>query len=381
MTCSRTMAVMLALLVAGCGRDESRQAQEKPPAPGVVVVKAERRDMRPAEQFNGRAEAKDHVDLLARVEGFLERRDFTEGQMVKAGDLLFRLEQAPFQATVEQREADLARAQAEERNARVQYERAKQLLRTANIPQSEADKREAMHLTALAAIKQSQAALDAARIDLGYTDIRAPINGRISRSTFTEGALVGPRVGPLASIVNNDPIYVTFPVSQRQLLDFRRKAAEQGRSRDVVVRLRLADGTPYGEPGKVDFLDVTADPGTDTVTVRAAFPNPNGMIVPGQFASVSVESAQPVASVVVPQAALQIDQAGAFVMVVDNEKKVEMRRIRTGSSVENVVVVEQGVSPGDQVVVEGAQKIRPGQEVQVGEMPSEPAATPKGNPS
>lgn len=347
----------------------------------MVVAKAEPRDVRPSEQFNGRAEAKDSVDLMARVEGFLEKRAFTEGETVKAGQLLFQLEKAPFVATVQQREADVARAQAEERNARVQLDRAKQLLRTQNIPQSEADKREALHLTALAQVKQAQAALDAARIDLGYTDIRAPIAGRISRSNFTEGALVGPRSQVLASIVNNDPVYVTFPVSQRQLLDFRRKAAEQGRSRDVVVRLRLADGTLYGEPGNVDFLDVKADPGTDTVTVRALFPNPNAVIVPGQFASVSVESAQPVASIVVPQSALQIDQAGAFVMVVAQDRKIEMRRIRTGQSVEDSVVVEQGLQAGDQVVVEGAQKVRPGQEVQVGEMPAPGPAAATEDPS
>lgn len=377
----RAIALVLALGLGGCGREEqSSQAQQAPP-PGVIVAKAEQRDVRPTDQFNGRAEAKDSVDLLARVEGFLERRYFTEGQNVKAGELLFQLEKAPFVATVEQREADLARARAEERNARVQLDRAAQLLRTQNIPQSEADKREALYLTAAAEVKQAQAALDAARINLGYTDIHAPIDGRISRSNFTEGALVGPRVKALATIINNDPVYVTFPVSQRQLLDFRRKAAEQGRSRDVVVRLRLADGTAYAEPGKVDFLDVKADPGTDTVTVRALFPNPNSVIVPGQFASVAVESAQPVASIVVPQTALQIDQAGAFVIVVAADNKVEMRRVRTGASVENTVVVEQGLKAGDQVVVEGAQKVRPGQEVQVGEVPPQAPAEPKGGPS
>jgi len=220
-----------------------------------------------------------------------------------------------------------------------------------------------------------------ARIDLGYTEIRAPIDGRIGRSTFTEGTLVGLGSPPLASIVNNDPVYVTFPVSQRELLDFRRKAEEQGRSRDVVVHLRLADGTAYAEPGKVNFLDVVADPGTDTVTVRAVFPNPKGMIVPGQFASVSVESAQPVASIVVPQAALQIDQAGPFVMVVSKDNKVEIRHVRTGSSLENAIVVDQGLQAGDRVVVEGAQKVRPGQAVQVSETPEEAPAKPKENPS
>ncbi len=379
---TRAIAFSLALGLAACGQEQ--QASQAPPSvPGVVVAKAEQRDVNPPQMFNGRAEAKDSVDLLARVEGFLERRHFTEGKAVKAGDMLFSIEKAPFVATVQQKEADLARAQAEERNARVQLDRAKQLLRTQNIPQSEADKREALYLTAAAEVKQAQAALDAAQIDLGYTDIRAPIDGRISRSNFTEGALVGPRSPPLATVVNNDPIYVTFPVSQRELLEFRRKAAEQGRTRDVVVRLRLADGTPYGEPGKVDFLDVKADPGTDTVTVRALFPNPNSIIVPGQFASGSVESAQPIASILVPQAALQIDQAGAFVMVVAPDRKVEMRRVRTGASVENATVIEQGLKAGDQVVVEGAQKVRPGQEVQVSEMPP-PTPAPaeaKENPS
>lgn len=376
----RGMAIMMALFLAACGQEGAQQAQQKAPPPGVLVAKAERRDVRPAEQFTGRAEAKDQVDLVARVDGFLEKREFQEGQQVKSGDLLFQLEQAPFVATVRQRDADLERTQAEERNAQVQFNRAKELLRTGNIPQSEADKREAEHLSAKAAVKQAQAALDAARIDLGYTEIRAPIAGRISRSSFSEGALVGPRSSALASIVSNDPIHVTFPVSQRQLLDFRRKAAEQGRSRDVIVRLRLADDSRYPEPGKVDFLDIKADPGTDTITVRASFPNPDGVIVPGQFASVSVEAAEAVASIVVPPSALQIDQTGTFVLVVDGGGKVEMRRVDTGPAVDNAVVVERGLQPGDQVVVEGAQKVRPGQEVQVSEIPADSPAAAGGAP-
>lgn len=375
----RGVTILTAFLLAACGQQQ--QQAEKPPPPGVVVSKAERRDLKPAEQFNGRVEAKDQVDILARVEGFIQSTDFQDGQLVQAGQRLFLLEQAPFQATVQQREADLARAQAEARNAQVQFERARQLLRTGNIPQSEADRREATYLTTAAQVKQAQAALDAASIDLGYTDIRAPIAGRIGKANFTDGALVGPRAASLATIVNNDPIYVTFPVSQRQLLDFREKGEEQGRQQKVAVRLRLANGAPYAQPGEVDFLDIKADPGTDTITVRARFANAEGLLVPGQFASVTVESAQPVSSLVVPQAALQIDQAGPFVMVVDGEHRIEMRRVRTGAAEGSGVVVEQGLNPGDQVVVEGVQKVRPGQEVQVSEQPAEPVPTPGGNPS
>lgn len=372
----RAFALIAALALASCGEDGAQQAQQAPP-PGVIVAKAESRDLRPSDEFTGRVEARDQVDILARVEGFLERRAFAEGQIVKAGGLLFRLEQAPFLATLQQREADLLRARAEERNAKAQLDRATELVRTGNIPRSEVDNREAAHLVALAAIKQAEAAVEVARIDLGYTEIRAPISGRIGVSTFTEGALVGPRSPPLAVIVSSDPIFVTFPVSQRQLLGYRRKAEAEGQQ-DVTVWLRLADGSRYSESGRVDFLDIRADPGTDTVSVRASFPNPQGLLVPGQFAGVTVESTEAKPTIVVPQAALQIDQTGPFVMLVDGDAKVALRRIRIGAAVQDAVVVEQGLQAGDRVVIEGVQKIRPGQEVQVSEQPAPGRAGPGG---
>jgi membrane fusion protein, multidrug efflux system len=359
--------------LAACGKSagNAQKAAQNPPAPAVVVAKAERKDVRASENFTGRVQAVDDVQLIARVQGFLEKRLFDEGTTVKPGDLLFVIDQRPFVVRVEQRTADVARAEAAARDATVQFDRGVELLRTGNIPKSEVDKREAAFLMSSAQVKVAQAELDEAKIDLGYTQIYAPIAGRIGRSSFTEGALVGPQSQPLAEIVRGDPVYVNFPVSQRALLEFRKKAAEQGRSRDVVVHLTLADGSRYPDPGKVDFLDVRTDPGTDTVTLRAVFPNPNGWLVPGQFAGVTVESAEPTASIVVPQAALQMDQAGPFVLVVDGQGKVETRRIRAGSAPEGAeVVVEDGLRPGDAVIVEGVQKVRPGQEVQVSELPA-----------
>lgn len=373
----KSIAITLAILavplaMASCGKSTSEQQKtgQGGPAPAVVVVKAEQKDVRPSAQFTGRVQAVDDVQLIARVQGFLEKRLFEEGATVKPGDLLFVIDQRPFTVSVEQRAADVARAEAQAYEAKLQFDRGRDLLRSGNIPKAEVDRREATYLTAAAEIKVAQAALDQAKINLGYTDIHAPIAGRISQSRYTEGALVGPQGQPLAEIVSGDPIYVSFPVSQRELLDFRKKGEEQGRAHDVVVRLTLADGSLYAEPGKVDFLDIRTNPGTDTVEVRAVFPNPNGVLVPGQFASVAVESAKPTAAIVIPQTALQVDQAGPFVLVVDDQGRVETRRVRTGTPQEQGIVVDQGLRAGDSVIVEGIQKVRPGQEVQVSELPT-----------
>ncbi|MDA8231180.1 MAG: efflux RND transporter periplasmic adaptor subunit [Magnetospirillum sp.] len=372
------LAVMAAALLTGCG-ERHKQAAQQPPRTTVVVVPAEERAVRPSERFTGRVEALDEVHLIARVQGFLEQRLFTEGSEVKRDQLLFVLQREPFLAEVEEREADVARAQAESRNADIQFRRGQELLRTGNIPKAEVDRREAAYLVTLAAIKQAQAALDIARINLGYTEIRAPIDGYIGKSRFSEGALVGPEAPPLATIVATKQVYATFPVSERQLLEVRKKAEREGHQ-GAVVRLHLADGSLYPQPGTVDFIAPRADPGTDTVDVRAIFPNPDGILVPGQFANVVVETAQPVASLVVPQSALQIDQAGAYVMVVDSAGKVEMRRVTTGALEQSDITVTQGLKPGDKVIVEGVQKVRPGQEVQVSELPAQtpPALSPEG---
>jgi membrane fusion protein (multidrug efflux system) len=226
---------------------------------------------------------------------------------------------------------------------------------------------------AAAAIQEAEAALEQARINLGYTDIAAPLDGRIGQAAFSVGNLVGPESGALATIVSQDPIHVTFPVSQRQLMEYRR---ERGDGAAPVVRVTLPDGTLYDEAGRIDFLDVQVDQGTDTVTVRAALPNPERMLVDGQFVGVRVEAGAPEAVLAVLQAALQVDQAGPYVLVVGADDKVEARRVRLGPAGGAQSVVEAGLSAGERVIVEGIQKVRPGMAVAASEGP--PQAVPGG---
>ena len=261
--------------------------------------------------------------------GFLQQRRFEEGADVAAGDLLFVLEKDPYQAVVAQRQAELASAQANKANTAAQLARGEELVKNGNIPHSEVDLRRAADQMAEASIQEAQAALEQAQINLGYTDIHAPIAGRIGRAELSVGNLVGPDSGVLATIVSQDPIYVTFPVSQRQLLEYRREHGDAG---PPVVRVTLPDGTLYDQPGQLDFLDVQVDPGTDTVTVRAELPNPERMLVDGQFVGVRVEAGEPEPVLAVPQAALQVDQAGPYVLVVGDDDKVEARRVTLGDA-------------------------------------------------
>jgi membrane fusion protein (multidrug efflux system) len=338
-------------------------AQAPVPPPAVSVTAVTSRQVTETADYVGRITAIDKVDVVARVPGFLEERKFTEGRLVKKGDLLFRIEQATYKAAVEQARATLAKAKATEVNAKLQLERGKELVKNSNIPQATVDQRAADEEAAQASVLEAQAQLDQAQINLGYTEIRSPIDGRIGLALFTEGNLVQPSSGRLATIVSQDPIYVTFQVSQRNVLEYMRRVAESPSNRFVTIHLKLPDGTIYPHPGTSNFLDVQVDPTTDTVTVRATVPNPNGALITGGVVGVTLERGAPKEALTVPQAAVLLDQAGRYVLVVDAAKKVEQRRITTGVEQGRNVVVTEGLKEGELVIVEGIQKVRPGQVV------------------
>jgi membrane fusion protein, multidrug efflux system len=350
-----------------CGGAVAAQTASPPPAVSVTPVVS--RQVTETGGYIGRVTAIDKVEIVARVPGFIEQRNFTEGQQVKKGDLLFRIEQATYKAAVEQARAALARAKATEVNAKLQLERGKELLRTNNIAQATVDQRAADENAAQASVMEAQAQLEQAEINLGYTEIRSPIDGRIGLATFTVGNLVQPSSGRLATIVSQDPIYVIFQVSQRNVLEYRRRVAQSDSNTHLAVHIKLPDGTPYPHPGLTNFLDVQVDPTTDTVAVRAQVPNPDGLLNPGGVVGVTAERGAPRSALTIPQSAVLLDQAGRYVLLVDAEKKVEQRRVTTGVEQGRNVVVTDGLKAGELVIVEGIQKVRPGQVVTANVVP------------
>ena len=346
-------------IVPLCDTGVRAQGQDKKTAvQAVATVKAERQAIEKTRDFVGRVEAIERVDVRARVQGYLDAILFKEGDLVKAGSPLYRIEKGLFEAAVGQAKGALERSKAAKILTVVQLERAEQLLVKSAGTVVARDQALAADRQAGGAIITDEANLATAKINLGYTDITAPITGRIGKTNVTKGNVVGPDSGVLALIVSQDPIYVTFPVSQRELL--RIQTGDERVDRQLVkVRIRFADGRSYDQVGQINFVDVTVDRSTDTILVRATFPNPKGTLTDGQLVRVDVQSGAQDEKVVVPQAALIADQQGIYVFVVE-DGKAQVRRLKTGGDVAGNVIVEEGLSGGEQVVVEGMQNLRPG---------------------
>ena len=334
------------------------------PMPSVGVIAAELRDVTQTAGYVGRVQAVDKVELRARITGFLENRLFDEGQRVAKDAPLFVIEQAPFKATVQQREATLASAQATLKNADLQVSRGRELVRTNNIPQATLDQRIADQANAAAAVQEAEAALEIARINLSYTGITAPFAGRIGRSNFSVGNVVSPDSGPLATLVSVDPMHVYFPVPQRTVVQYQREAQASGtRPPKMKVLITRADGTRYPHAGELDFVDVQVAPGTDTLTLRAVIPNPDVLLIDGELVNVTLEGAEPQRALVIPQAALLSDQSGPFVFVVENGRAVP-KRVKLGQQFGAEIAVTDGLDRGAQVIVDGIQRVRPNAPVQ-----------------
>jgi membrane fusion protein (multidrug efflux system) len=334
-------------------------AQQGGLPPAVLVAPAELRSMAKQAEFVGRAEALEKVDLRARVQGFLGSRLFKDGDDVKEGQVVFTIEKEPFEAAVDQRKAQLAAAQATLANADQQLARTVELTRKGNAPVAQLDQRTAEQGQAKAAVMEAEANLRDTQIQLSYTEIKTPIGGRIGRAAVSPGNLVGPDSGVLATVVKDDPMQVLFSVTQREMLE----ARDSEVTGKVRARVRLANGSLYSEKGRVDFLDVQVNPRTDGQTVRATFPNPDDILTSGQTVRVIIEEKGGDKVVVIPQSAVAIDQTGPYVFVVGQDNKVEQRRVRLGANREGLAVVDEGVEPGERVVVQGQQRIRAGMTV------------------
>ncbi len=364
--------VLLATLLSGCddGAPKQQAAATAPP-PAVSVVKVEAKDLRPSVSFSGRVEALHKVDLRARIEGYLDEQNFAEGATVKTGDLLYVIEKAPYAAKVAAAEASVAVARARFDRTEIELKRQTTLVNKEAAAQTKLDDARTARNEAKGQLDKLLAELDQAKLQLSYTEIRAPIDGRIGKSLLSVGSFVSPQSGTLATIVAQDPIGVTFPVSQRDILAVREKMGADAKLTERTVFLELGKGKRYEFPGKVDFLDVGVNTGTDAVNVRAVFPNPQGLLVDGQLVTAIVEADKAEPTLVVPVNAIQIDQTGAFVLVVNAEKKIEVRRVELLRQDAGDVAIAKGLSAGDLVVVEGVQKVRPGQVVDATEIKPE----------
>jgi RND family efflux transporter MFP subunit len=359
-----------------------------PPPPTVTVQAPDVREITTFEEFTGRAEAVDTVEVRARVKGFLETIAFEPSQIVRAGDpddpedpgdLLFEIEDSPYQAAVDSAEAALAQAQAAEGLAAVTLERGLAAWEQGAVTEIEKKELEAQLDAAKAAVRAAQAALDTAKIDLSYTRIYAPLSGRISRELVDVGNLVGSGESTLLTvIVADDPIYVYFNINERAVLKYLTERPRDTAAREdrLALQLRLVDGSMYPLEGLADFADNRIDSSTGMLQVRAVFPNPDSKLFPGMFvrALVPDETGE---RMLIPEVALLRDLAGAYVLVADEQSIVQRRDVVLGPQVDKERVITSGLEPTDRVIVNGIQRAIPGNPVTAEEAPppgEEPAA-------
>lgn len=376
----RTLLAVPCLALAACGGPDSTTTPPAAPPPSVTVTRVLATRLPDVRERVGQVQAVEDVDLRARIEGFLEERRFEEGTDVERGEILFVIERAPYETRVARAEAELARAQAQLQEARLELGRTRELKRKSVAPQAALDAATARAAAAAAEVFASEAALREARLDLGYTEIRAPVAGRVGRAFFSAGDLVGPESGPLATLASLDPIHVYWQVPEGVIFDFRRASVERERRGEapqpISARLRFSDGTVYEHTGVWNFLDNRVDPTTGTQTARAEFPNPDGLLLPGQYATVMVQVGDPRDTLVIPQAAVQEDQAGRFVLVVGEDDATELRRVSLGARRGIYWEVNAGLVEGERVIYEGVQKAQPGGKVAPMERMLEPPVGP-----
>jgi membrane fusion protein (multidrug efflux system) len=360
-------AVLVAASVLALGACEKKAPPPQAPPPAEVGVVAMHPETLPlTRELVGRLSAFRSSDVRARVAGVLVKRVYREGSDVKEGDLLFEIDPAPLKAALDASEATLSQAQATYTNNHIAAERARELVPKGFVSKSDVDNAEAAERTAAAAVKQAQANVESAKISLGYASVRAPISGRAGKQQVTEGALVGQGEATLLTTIDQiDPIYVNFTLSVTDLEDMRRANAA-GRATlaetdKAEIRLSLPNGAEYGEKGTLDFSDTTVDPATGAVSLRGVIPNKDHGLLPGMYVTIRATLGQQHDVFKVPQAALQRDATGPYVLVVGGDGNVARKNVITDTAQNGDWIVTSGVAAGDEVIVSGIQRAKAGQ--------------------
>lgn len=370
-----TGAVVLGLLGLAGGLsacDEAASVAQDPaaapPPPPVTVARPVVREVVEDDEFVGRFEATDEVEIRARVGGYLQEVHFTDGAIVAEGDLLFTIDPRPYQAAVGQAEAQLKIARSQVEYTAKQLERARELSTRGNISVSALDEREKEYLAAQAQVQGALAALESARLDLEYTEIRAPLTGRIDRNRVSAGNLVTPDDTILTSIVSLDPIHFYFDVDERSFLAYARDARTRGLALQegagaLPVKVRLSDERDGSFDGRLDFAENRIDRGTGTMRVRAVLANPDLVLQPGLFGTVNIPGSLPYRGVLVPDDAIAADQDRRIVYVVEEDGTVSPRQVRPGPRLHGYRVVREGLSGDETIVINGLMRVRPGAQV------------------
>ena len=363
-------SLAMALALAACGQEASQQQQAAPPPPLVTAITVQSAAVPNIIELPGRIEAIRTAEVRARTDGIVEARLYREGTDVAEGQPLFRIDQRDYRAQVQQAQAALARAEAARVNAASIVRRYQPLVSERAVSAQEFDAAQATLRQADASVADARAALSRAQLQLSYTIVRAPIAGRVGRAQVTEGALVSAtQATPLTQVDQLSPIYAVFTQSSAALSELIQQSRSGGVAlpdlSHVTVRLTLEDGSEYGPTGQLDFAGQTVDPTTGSQQLRARFPNPNRMLLPGQFVRAHVNAGTITSGISVPQRAVQLSNQAASVMVVDGTGTVQSRPVTLGGQVGGNWVILSGLKSGERVVVEGWQKVQPGQKVQV----------------
>ena len=347
------LILMVAVGLAGCdARGEQEQAQMPPPA--VKVAKVLDDPVTLWDDFTGRVAAPETVNLRPRVSGYIDKVSFEEGELVEQGDVLFVIDQRPYRARERAAAADLAQARSQYQLAKREASRAERLVASRAISREEYDRRASAMASARAAMNAAEAALETARLDLEYTEVRSPITGRAGRAMVTRGNLANADQTLLTTLVSVDPVYVYFESDSDSYLRGRELL---GNGEDTEVRIGLSGENGYPHRGKVDFIDNRLNASTGTLQFRAVVPNPDGRFKPGQFARVELPAERLDTALLIDSKALLTDQNRRYVYVVDDENKASRRNVDAGRTVDGLVVIRDGLKPGERVIVNGVQKV------------------------